>query len=157
MEWIESDGGRVAAGFKGKTGDCVTRAIALATGVPYRQVYEELFRRNRLRAESYRGRKRKFTKGTSSPRLGVHREIFQAYLEGLGWEWVPTMKVGQGCKVHLCAEELPAGRLVVCVSRHVCAVIDGVVYDNHDPSRGGKRCVYGYFKISEAGVSETGA
>jgi hypothetical protein len=26
------DGGRSAAGFKGKTSDCVTRAIAIATG-----------------------------------------------------------------------------------------------------------------------------
>ena len=42
MEFIYDDGGRAAAGFKGKTGDCVTRAIAIATGRPYREVYDRL-------------------------------------------------------------------------------------------------------------------
>lgn len=32
MTFVYDDGGRSAAGFKGKTGDCVTRAIAIATG-----------------------------------------------------------------------------------------------------------------------------
>ena len=36
MEFKNDDGGRVAAGFEGKTGDCVTRAIAIATGRDYR-------------------------------------------------------------------------------------------------------------------------
>jgi hypothetical protein len=29
------DGGRKAAGFKGRAGDCVTRAIAIAAQLPY--------------------------------------------------------------------------------------------------------------------------
>jgi hypothetical protein len=48
--------------------------------------------------------------------------------------------------VHPRAEELPDGRLVVRVSRHMCAVIDGVIHDTHDPSRAGTRCVYGYWQ-----------
>jgi hypothetical protein len=32
MTFVYDDGGRSAAGFKGKTGDCVTRAIAIGTG-----------------------------------------------------------------------------------------------------------------------------
>ena len=39
----------------------------------------------------------------------------------------------------------PPGRLIVSVSRHLCAVIDGVLYDTHDCSRSGTRCVYGYW------------
>jgi hypothetical protein len=38
MTFVHDDGGRVAAGFKGHAGDCVVRAIAIATGIPYRQV-----------------------------------------------------------------------------------------------------------------------
>ena len=34
------DGGRSAAGYKGKTGDCVVRSIAIATGLPYQQIYD---------------------------------------------------------------------------------------------------------------------
>ena len=47
--------------------------------------------------------------------------------------------------MHLTASDLPSGRLIVAVSRHLVAVIDGVIHDTHDPSRGGTRCVYGYF------------
>jgi hypothetical protein len=47
--------------------------------------------------------------------------------------------------VHLRDGELPSGRLIVQVSRHVVAVIDGVMHDTHDPSRNGQRAVYGYY------------
>jgi len=53
--------------------------------------------------------------------------------------------VGAGCQVHLRPNELPNGILIVKVSKHLTAVIDGVMYDTHDPSRGGSRCVYGYY------------
>ena len=39
MKWVYDDGGRNAAGFRGKAGDCVARSIAIATRLPYRQVY----------------------------------------------------------------------------------------------------------------------
>jgi hypothetical protein len=55
------------------------------------------------------------------------------------------MKIGSGCRVHLADGELPMGWLIVRCSRHLTAVIDGVIHDTHDPQRGGKRCVYGYF------------
>jgi hypothetical protein len=57
------------------------------------------------------------------------------------------MQIGSGCKVHLRDGELPTGRLVVFVSKHYTAVIDGVIHDTYDPSRAGTRCVYGYFSI----------
>jgi hypothetical protein len=44
------------------------------------------------------------------------------------------MQIGSGCTVHLRADELPSGRLVVSVSKHLTAVIDGVIHDAHDPS-----------------------
>lgn len=66
-------------------------------------------------------------------------------MESLGWKWHPTMFIGQGCKVHLRDGELPTGKLIVSVSRHICAVIDGVIHDTENPSRNGNRCVYGYW------------
>jgi len=140
---IYNDGGRSEAGYRGKTGDCVTRAIAIATGKPYREVYDAL---NGLAVTERLG-KRKRSK--SSARTGVYRVTYQKYLESLGWTWTPTMRIGQGCKVHLRSDELPSGRLIVVVSRHVTAVIDGIVHDTHDPSRDGTRCVYGYWSFSE--------
>lgn len=139
-----NDGGRTAAGFRGRTGDCVTRAIAIATESDYREVYHDLFEGQREFAKG-RSRRAKAAAKNPTPRNGVFREVYQKYLEERGWVWVPTMKVGQGCKTHLRADELPSGRIIARVSKHLCAVIDGVVHDTHDCSRGGTRCVYGYF------------
>jgi hypothetical protein len=137
MEFIYSDGGRGLAGFKGKTGDCVTRAIAIATEKPYQEVYDSLNQLSKME---------KPTKGKdSASRTGVFRKTYEKYLKENGWKWVPCMKIGQGCQVHLRKEELPNGRLIVSVSRHLTAVIDGVIHDNHDCSRNGNRCVYGYY------------
>lgn len=140
IDLVVDDGGRKAAGYSGTTGDCVTRAIAIATGLPYQTVYDAL---NGLAQFERRGRRKR---GISSARTGVYRQTTKRYLQSLGWRWTPTMGIGTGCKVHLKADELPKGRLLVSLSRHLCAVIDGVVHDTHDPSRGGTRCVYGYWE-----------
>jgi hypothetical protein len=139
MRVVISDGGRADAGFRGKTGDCVCRAIAIATRRDYQDVYAAL---NEL-ASSERPNKRK--RGRSSARTGVHRGTIQRYMTSIGWTWVPTMHIGSGCRVHLRKNELPGGRLIVSLSRHLTAVIDGVIHDNHDPQRDGTRCVYGYW------------
>lgn len=139
MQFVYNDGGRAEAGYLGRTGDCATRAIAIATGEPYQKVYDLI---NDF-AKSERTGKRK--RGRSNARIGVYTQCVRRVMKSLGWKWIPTMTIGQGCKVHLKAEELPKGRLVVVVSKHYAAVIDGVLHDNHDCSRGETRCVYGYF------------
>lgn len=147
-----NDGGREAAGYKGFVGDCVTRAIAIATGLSYKEVYDALRAGNKEYSETSRSRVAKKIRSGSkgnSVTSGVHREVYEKYLTDLGWKFVPTMLIGQGCKVHLNADELPAGNLICRVSKHMCAMIDGVIHDTHDPSRGGNRCVYGYY-IKEA-------
>jgi len=143
MSFIQNDGGRAAAGFKGVTGDCATRAVAIATGLPYRQVYDRI----NVLAKLERTSKRKTSK--SNARTGVYRETLDKVLAELDWVWVPTMKVGQGCTVHLRSDELPPGRIIVRLSRHFCAVIDGVPHDTHDCSRKGTRCVYGYWRPAD--------
>lgn len=138
--FVHTDGGRAAAGYKGTTGDCVCRAIAIATGLPYQQVYDGL----NAAAKGERRGKRK--RGISHARTGVFKRARHRYMQSLGWRWTPTMHIGSGCTVHLRPEELPMGRLVVEVSKHTTAVIDGVIHDLGDPSRDGTRCVYGYWQ-----------
>ena len=129
MNFIFNDGGRAAAGYKGSARDCVVRSIAIATGKPYQEVYRDI--ECYASAERPRGRKRR-----SSPRLGVQIPTIRRYMKALGWTWVPTMKIGQGCKVHLADGELPkTGRLVVSVSHHLTAVIEGDIHDTFDPRR----------------------
>lgn len=155
MEFIENDGGRKDAGFKGHTGDCVTRSIAIITGKPYKEVYDAL---NVLSESKKLGWKKIKTeygtsyKKVSASRTGVVRKVYEEYLTNLGYQWIPTMGIGTGCRVHLTPEELPTGRLIVRVSRHITAVIDGVLNDTWDCSREGSRCVYGYF-IKKVGDS----
>lgn len=149
MEWVYDDGGRKAAGFKGSAGDCVCRAIAIAAEMPYKQVYDMI---NEYAKGERTGKKKR---GVSSARNGVYKGTIRKVMAALGWEWVPTMLIGQGCKVHLTEEELPKGRLVVSLSRHNTAVIDGVIHDTYDPNdredefgfpAETDRCVYGYFR-----------
>jgi hypothetical protein len=134
------DGGRTAAGYRGKTGDCVVRSIAIATGLPYQHIYDLV---NRASTRERTGTRKR---GISNARTGVYKSTIHRVMKELGWEWTPTMKIGSGCTVHLRPEELPSGRLVVSVSKHLTAMIDGVIHDTHDCSRRGKRCVYGYWQ-----------
>ena len=134
-----NDGGREETGFKGQTNDCVTRSIAIVTGKPYREIYDIL---NELSKSERTG---KHKKNKSNSRLGVYKNTYKKYLISLGLTWTPTMFVGQGCKIHLRGDELPKGKLIISLSRHITTMIDGVIYDICDCSRTGTRCVYGYF------------
>lgn len=133
MNWVYNDGGRADAGFKGEAGDCVTRAIAIAMDRPYKEVYNELASEVKLAG------------GKKSARNGVGKKIIRKYLAEHGWTWNPTMFIGSGCRVHLGTTELPLGTIIASVSKHITAVKDGVVHDTRDCTRGGKRCVYGYW------------
>jgi len=145
LPFVADDGGRAAAGFRGSAGDCVTRALAIATGAGYRLVYDQLAagmaaappRRRGARAGQRRPR---------SARAGVLSSVYRPWLAERGWLWTPTMGIGTGTTVHLRPGELPdVPRLIARCSRHLVAVIDGVAFDTADPCRGGTRAVYGYW------------
>ena len=130
-----NDGGRKEAGYLGDTGDCAVRSVSIVTGLPYQEVYDEI---NRL-AKTKKGKK------VSNSRTGVWNDHLKEFMSSLGWKWIPTMLIGKGCKVHLKSDELPQGKIICRVSKHFTAVVDGVINDTFDCSRGGSRCVYGYY------------
>jgi hypothetical protein len=138
FQW--DDGGRAAAGFRGEADDCVTRSIAIATGLSYREVYDELNSRTKemRRAGEQQG-----------ARTGIYRDVYQPYLIELGWVWTPTMSIGSGCTTHLRSGELPNTTIIARLSKHLVAVINSVIHDTSDPSRRGTRCVYGWFEQIE--------
>lgn len=147
MKFQHNDGGRSEAGYKGDAGDCVVRAISIATKRPYQVIYDELKILNEDYAVSRRNKIAKaLQKRGSSPRNGNFRWVYHDYIQKQGFEWIPTMQIGSGCTVHLNDKELPLGILIVRVSRHLATVIDGVLNDTHDCSRFGQRCVYGYYR-----------
>lgn len=163
MIFQRNDGGRAAAGYKGHAGDCVVRAVAIASGHPYPEVYDAL--------SAGTGSERKSTGRTARNGIHTNRKWFKEQMLAWGFEWTPTMQIGTGCRVHLTDGELPMGRLVVRVSKHLTAVIDSIIHDTHDPQRetiifgpriqldsdGQKhngilrverRCVYGYWRLT---------
>lgn len=123
-----NDGGR-SKYFKAKdVGDCVVRAIAIATKLDYKVVYDMC------------------TKMTGiTPRNGFPVKDTKTLMKKLGGEWVACMSIGTGCKTHLKTEELPMGNIICRTSGHLVAVIDGIIEDTFDASRNGTRCVYGYW------------
>jgi hypothetical protein len=155
IEFVNDDGGRAAAGlaleaggFKGKAGDCVARAVAIATGRPYAAVYSELAEINALMPLS-KCRRNSGAVGSVTARRGIYvrAKLFKDYMAALGFVWTPTMMIGSGCKVHVRSDELPSGRLVLNLSKHCAAVIDSVLHDTHPCDRNGTRCVYGYWRL----------
>lgn len=169
MPFEYDDGGRADL-FKAKAGDCVTRSIAIAAGLPYKEVYDKLAdgnaneRRSPGKTCATNNRKRNKAQ-TASHGINTRRKWFKTYMAELGFKWVPLMHIGSGCKCNLVAGALPMGRLVVSLSKHYTAVIDGVIRDNHDPQRQtivvepdkpkhiAHRCVYGYWILEQEHVS----
>lgn len=131
MKFKYNDGGR-SKYFKGNADDCVTRAIAIATGLDYKYIYNTI--KDLLQ---------------HTPRNGLTKQETRDIMNYFGFEWVSLMTIGGGCHFHLKEDELPNGIIICQVTKHVTTVIDGVINDTFNPSRDGKRCVYGYWYIEE--------
>jgi len=110
--FIHHDGGRVAAGYKNPAGDCVCRAVAIASGRSYVEV------RDRLRLGTGRVR---HSKRRASPDNGipVQKRWFMLLMEEFGFKFVRKA-------------DLPdVGRMVVITRTHAFAVIDTTAFDTH--------------------------
>lgn len=148
MKFIETDGGRSKAGFVGTTGDCVTRALAIATGEPYKLVYNELFET----AKEYSRTKKdavaeRIRIHGATPRRGVNKQIYDIFLKKRGWGWIPKKEEKNGkCLLNEEYFGEKKGTYIVRVSKHLTVVKDGVLLDSYDCSREGKRGVYGYYR-----------
>ena len=131
-------------------GDCVPRAITIATELPYQIVFDELQRRQtewRIKSNSKKAYNKKPHRNKCY--MGTYKEAYKPYLEELGWTWVPKMFIGQGFKTYLRKEDLPPGRLIVSVRKHLTSVIDGVLNDTWDCSQDGNKGAYGYYYKEE--------
>lgn len=135
LNYVYDDGGR-ANYFKGETGDCVCRAISIASGRDYKEIYNLL-------------------KGIGeNPRTGVYtkKAKFKRLMESLGFSWVSLATIGNNESHHLAVGELPKGRLVCSCTKHDVAVVNGEVRDTWDSrynSWGEPRRVYGCWIYNE--------
>lgn len=123
--WVYDDGGRARAGYKfHEAGDCVSRAIAIATEMPYELVVDIVDKASHGRS--------------GDSQSGVYEFATNGVLTSLGWKRITT-------NAHLNSDEFPPGRLILDVSSHLVALIDGVIHDTYDPSYYGSRRVYAYW------------
>lgn len=136
MEFIWDDGGRAASGFVGITGDCVTRAIAIATGTAYRAVYAELGKAS-----------------NKSPRKGIPVDVASEYLTARNWT---AEEAGQQL---FCAERLPKGVVIVHLgkenerSQHLCTVVDHVIYDTWNAADDDDYLIFQYWVPTQSDSS----
>ncbi len=113
LAYEKDDGGR-SKYYKGsKAGDCVIRAIAIATDQDYKVVYYELT-------------------SIAMP-MGLYAnddKVWKKYLKSLGWT---EHKFGRDAK-DLIDTKLPHYRCIAVTNSHLSAVIGNTIYDTWNPS-----------------------
>lgn len=152
VKYVYHDGGRAAAGFKGKrASDCVARAIAIATGLPYREVYDRLAEGNQTQRVTKRVSKRRAGRRTASEGINTDRKWFNDYMSELGFEWYTFTEIGRPSRIRLTDDEslalIPKGKVILSMRGHVAALIDGVLYDAFNSSTQMSDVVYGYWLL----------
>ena len=121
-----TDGGRSKYYTLKDVGDCVVRAIAVATDRDYKEVVEDTW---------------KFSRKYGCPINW--KDVYVPYLESIGWEKVSSPKF-KGKKAK--AKDLPKGRYIMRQANHLSALVDGVIHDIWDTSN---KMVYCYYRKKE--------
>lgn len=99
-----------------QTGDCVVRAIAIATSQSWRDVYKELCKLGNIECE-----------------MPSSNYLWGLYLSDLGFEQFLLPESCPRCiTVKAFCERYPEGVYVIGTGSHAVAVIDGDYYDSWD-------------------------
>jgi len=140
MEFNFNDGGR-SKYFKNTGRDCVTRAIAIASGMDYLEVFNKIT-------------ELKWKAGYNKSALhGVNTRSkwFRSQMQKWGWKWTQVKTYE---RVSLDSPKFNNGNVIISLQHHYVALIDGVINDTYNPdqpkqrglrSESGKRIVLGYW------------
>jgi hypothetical protein len=126
-DFVYDDGGRIAAGYKDPAGDCVCRAVTIASGRSYAEV------RDRLRRGTGRVR---HSKRRPSPDNGIYIRArwFTNLMTEFGFVWEEK-------------GDLPdVGRFVVMTRGHAFAVVNTTARDTHMRRLADRR--FGYWRYA---------
>lgn len=154
-DYIEDDGGRSAAGFKGYAGDCGVRAIAIV--LDRRAEYGNIYDRLAAMHYDYCMAKAKHAhahnkdvwlrRAKRSARNGLYPETIETFLREHGdWRYVNLTKFGESPAR---MSDLPTNvRIIIRFRKHFAAMLDGALHDTYDSSAVGMqddRAVFGYW------------
>ena len=99
-----------------RVGDCVIRAIAVATGMPWLEVYDALYRVGRERYD-----------------MMSANETWGYYLYRMGFQPFTLPDACPECiTVREFARSFPEGSYIIGTGSHAVAVVDGDYYDTWD-------------------------
>ena len=119
--FIRDDGGRQDAGYKGATGDCVVRSLAIMSDRGYKECYDACASANKLFSGN--------PKATRSARQGVNENAWHYVFSYLGFE---DTGVKASDELTITEAYQRFGDCVVEIPRHLLAVKGGCVVDAWD-------------------------
>ena len=133
IDYQYDDGGREAAGYRGRTGDCVVRAIAVCARQNYRAVYltmAEQMKRNGYAASgnAYAIRERHRRAPRRKGQISARR-VQDRVLELYGFRKV---RLPAGARPTFTEAHRRFGDCIVGTTKHVAAVVDGALRDTFD-------------------------
>jgi hypothetical protein len=153
------------AGFEYETNDCTVRALAVAVGVPYRDAHASLARAGRQPRHGMYfnellaswSRSQQVVYGYRFERMAIPSATVtharRRSVSADGWNRSTTMYLKRNRPtLASILSTLKTGRYLVVITRHVFAVIDGVIYDTG--LSGMRRGVEGIYKLESSTVVE---
>lgn len=112
-----------------RVGDCVVRAVSVATGLPWKEVYDGLY-----------------DVGWHEADMPNSNQVWGMYLYRMGFEPFVLPEACPKCvTVKQFAKRFPYGRYVIGTGNHAVAVINGNYYDTWDS---GNEVPAYFFRIS---------
>lgn len=128
ISYEKDDGGRKDAGFKGTTGDCLTRAIAIITKKSYKEVYDSVC--DEMKKHGYvasgNARQQKHIKGKRHP-----KRIQEDVLEKHGFKKIRKSR-GMSNLTYTEAVKNYGENLIVTTTKHFASIENGVLKDLFD-------------------------
>ena len=127
------DGGRAAAGYRGKTGDCVVRAIAICAREEYLAVYRTMAQHMKSNGyaasgNAYATRERNRKAPRRRGQLTAKR-VQDRVLESYGFHKV---RLPSGERPTFTEAHRRYGDCIVGTTKHLAAIVEGVLRDTFD-------------------------
>ena len=130
--YVYNDGGRRAAGFKGNTGDCVPRAIAIVTGQPYIDVYKTMAAEMKANGYAASGNAYATTKPKAGKRKRGQLKAKDVQHKVKAMFGLTRVKLPKGPRPTYSQAFDTYGPCLVGTTHHVAAVVDGALHDLFD-------------------------
>lgn len=133
--WIKTDSGREFSNTPKQKNDCTIRALSTVLNRDYQEINDFL--------KAYG---KEYNKGLDND---TFKELMTKEIFGYSFRWVsfPASK-GQSRMnpVSFCLN-YPSGVFIANMAGHVCAIIDGVFYDEYP--RNVRACLYGVWEVTK--------